>query len=34
VEDYDMHLAHVLVQGADVWLNVPRLPMEASGRAA
>jgi starch phosphorylase len=31
VEDYDMHLAHVLVQGADVWLNVPRLPMEASG---
>ncbi len=31
VEDYDMHLAHVLVQGADVWLNVPRIPMEASG---
>jgi starch phosphorylase len=31
VEDYDMHLAHVLVQGADVWLNVPRPPMEASG---
>ncbi len=31
VEDYDMHLAHLLVQGADVWLNVPRIPMEASG---
>ena len=31
VEDYDMHLAHVLVQGADVWLNLPRIPMEASG---
>ncbi|MBM3907718.1 MAG: alpha-glucan family phosphorylase [Gemmatimonadetes bacterium] len=31
LEDYDMHLAHVLVQGADVWLNVPRVPMEASG---
>ncbi|MDQ8154494.1 MAG: alpha-glucan family phosphorylase, partial [Gemmatimonadota bacterium] len=31
VEDYDMHLSHVLVQGADVWLNVPRIPMEASG---
>ena len=23
--------AHVLVQGADVWLNVPRIPMEAVG---
>jgi starch phosphorylase len=31
VEDYDMHLAHMLVQGTDVWLNVPRIPMEASG---
>ncbi|HEY3287209.1 MAG TPA: alpha-glucan family phosphorylase [Gemmatimonadaceae bacterium] len=31
VEDYDTHLAHVLVQGADVWLNLPRIPMEASG---
>ncbi len=31
VEDYDMHLAHVLVQGGDVWLNLPRIPMEASG---
>ncbi len=31
VEDYDMHLAHVLVQGVDVWLNTPRRPNEASG---
>lgn len=31
VEDYDLHLAHVLVQGVDLWLNVPRAPMEASG---
>ena len=31
VEDYDMHLGHMLTQGADVWLNVPRVPMEASG---
>lgn len=31
IEDYDMHVAHYLVQGADVWLNVPRRPLEASG---
>ncbi|MFI5311410.1 MAG: alpha-glucan family phosphorylase [Gemmatimonadales bacterium] len=31
VEDYDLHLGHVLVQGVDLWLNVPRVPMEASG---
>ena len=31
VEDYDMWLARVLVQGADVWLNTPVKPMEASG---
>ena len=31
VEDYDMHIAHVLVQGVDLWLNLPRVPMEASG---
>ena len=31
VEDYDLHLAHVLVQGVDLWLNLPRVPMEASG---
>jgi starch phosphorylase len=26
-----MHLAHRLVQGVDLWLNVPRVPMEACG---
>ncbi len=31
VEDYEMHLAHRLVQGVDLWLNVPRPPLEASG---
>jgi len=31
IEDYEMHLAHRLVQGADLWLNVPRAPLEACG---
>ena len=31
VEDYDLHVAHFLVQGCDVWLNNPRKPLEASG---
>jgi starch phosphorylase len=31
VEDYDMALARALVQGADVWLNTPLRPLEASG---
>ena len=31
VNDYDLHVAHFLVQGCDVWLNNPRKPMEASG---
>jgi starch phosphorylase len=31
VEDYDLHVAHFLVQGCDVWLNTPRKPFEASG---
>jgi len=31
VDDYDLHVAHYLVQGCDVWLNNPRKPMEASG---
>src|SRR5207253_9624786 len=30
-EDYDVHLAHSLVQGVDLWLNVPRPPLEACG---
>ena len=31
IEDYDLHVAHFLVQGCDVWLNNPRKPLEASG---
>ena len=31
VEDYDIHMAHYLVQGVDVWLNTPRRLQEASG---
>jgi glycogen phosphorylase len=31
VEDYDMHMARLLVRGVDLWLNVPRRPREASG---
>ena len=31
LEDYDLHLAHFLAQGCDVWLNNPRKPLEASG---
>ena len=31
VEDYDLHVAHFLTQGCDVWLNNPRKPLEASG---
>ncbi len=29
--DYDMAMAHALVQGCDVWLNNPLRPLEASG---
>ena len=31
VENYDMRLAHDLVQGVDLWLNTPRPPFEACG---
>jgi len=31
LEDYDIALAQVLVAGCDVWVNVPRPPLEASG---
>jgi starch phosphorylase len=31
VEDYDQEIARQLVQSVDVWLNVPRRPLEASG---
>src|SRR6185369_11522242 len=31
LEDYDMHIGHLLVQGVDLWLNLPKVPLEASG---
>jgi starch phosphorylase len=31
LDDYDLASAALLVQGCDVWLNVPRPPLEASG---
>jgi starch phosphorylase len=31
IEDYDLHLSHRLTQGVDLWLNLPRVPLEASG---
>lgn len=31
LEEYDMNVARYLVHGADVWLNTPRRPYEASG---
>ncbi|MGL6021606.1 MAG: alpha-glucan family phosphorylase [Chitinophagaceae bacterium] len=31
IANYDMQLSHRLVQGVDVWLNLPTRPLEASG---
>ncbi|MGH7605816.1 MAG: alpha-glucan family phosphorylase, partial [Gemmatimonadales bacterium] len=31
LEDYDLHVAARLVQGVDLWLNLPRPPLEACG---
>jgi starch phosphorylase len=31
LDDYDMAVARTLYQGADVWLNTPRRPLEACG---
>ena len=31
IENYNMHVARMLVQGVDVWMNNPRRPHEASG---
>lgn len=31
IEDYDLHSAPRIVAGVDLWLNLPRPPMEASG---
>ena len=31
IEDYDIAVGRMMVQGVDVWLNNPRRPLEASG---
>ena len=31
LEDYDLHMAPRFVSGVDLWLNLPRPPLEASG---
>jgi len=31
IEDYDIEVARYITSGADIWLNTPRRPMEASG---
>lgn len=31
VQNYDIHLAKMLLQGVDVWMNTPTRPLEASG---
>ncbi|OHB61505.1 MAG: alpha-glucan phosphorylase [Planctomycetes bacterium GWF2_42_9] len=31
LEDYNIDIARYMVQGVDVWLNNPRVPLEASG---
>ena len=31
LEGYDMHVAQHLVRGVDLWLNLPRVPLEACG---
>jgi glycogen phosphorylase len=31
LEDYDIEMGRMLVQGCDIWLNTPRRPQEASG---
>jgi starch phosphorylase len=31
LEDYDIEVGRMMVQGCDVWLNTPRRPQEASG---
>jgi starch phosphorylase len=31
MEDYDLRVAQTLMAGCDVWLNLPRPPLEASG---
>ncbi|MEJ2716040.1 MAG: alpha-glucan family phosphorylase [Deltaproteobacteria bacterium] len=33
IEDYDLNVARTMVQGADVWVNTPRRPLESCGTA-
>src|SRR6185436_20259366 len=33
LNDYDLRMAAWLVRGCDVWINLPRRPLEASGTA-
>jgi glycogen phosphorylase len=31
LEDYEMHIAQRMVAGVDMWINLPRVPLEACG---
>jgi len=31
IENYNMHIAELMVSGVDLWLNTPKRPLEASG---
>ena len=31
IENYNMHVAELMVSGVDLWLNTPKRPLEASG---
>ncbi|RKX45927.1 MAG: alpha-glucan family phosphorylase, partial [Thermotogae bacterium] len=31
IPNYDLNIAKMMVSGVDLWLNTPRIPMEASG---
>lgn len=31
IQNYDMNLAKILLQGVDIWMNTPTRPLEASG---
>ena len=31
LDDYDIHVAKLLIPGVDIWLNTPQIPKEASG---
>src|SRR6185312_10387612 len=31
LEDYEMHIAQRMVAGVDLWMNLPRVPLEACG---